>query len=312
MAGAIMQTRIPRALVALLLAGCGADSADPVETGLVAEATGTDSGTSDEGQGSSDTSSDPDATAGDVGEESVGSDTHDDGVGETADPDATDGGETADCGPSRGAGGPTGENEMSFGNYPTAWMYAPPGKTDPLPLVVSLHGSGDDPYNFNYQFLGAAETDGFLLVTPGPSNPMGWNTMNDEEIIFAAIEAMKARHDVDTCRIYVAGFSAGAYYSFVLGLQHSEVFAAFGSIQGSIVYAEGLGIWPGMVTRKIPASIHVGTLDGAFMDAQRSRDVLEAAGHTVYFRALQGVGHQTTQQIAAGVWQDMKNHSLQD
>jgi predicted esterase len=178
--------------------------------------------------------------------------------------------------------------------------------------VRATWGSGDDPYTFNYQFLGAAQADQFLLVTPGPSNPMGWTPAKDDEIIFAAIEAMKERHDVDTCRIYVAGFSAGAYYSFVLGLGHAEKFAAFGSIQGSIMYAESAGIWPDKVTREIPAVIHHGTLDGAYSMAEHSRDVLEAAGHIVHFEALQGVGHQVDQEIAAGVWADLKGHHLDD
>jgi poly(3-hydroxybutyrate) depolymerase len=201
---------------------------------------------------------------------------------------------------------------MTFGSYPKAWMYAPAGTTEALPLLVSLHGSGDDAYNFNYQFLGAAESDGFLLVTPSPSNPMGWTPAEDGEIVFAAVEAMKERHNVDTCRIHVAGFSAGAYYSFVLGLEHADFFASFGSIQGSIVYAEQAGIWPERVTRKIAAAIHHGTLDGAYADAQRSRDLLEAAGHEVHFKSLQGLGHEVNQQIASAVWQDMRNHRLDE
>jgi poly(3-hydroxybutyrate) depolymerase len=201
---------------------------------------------------------------------------------------------------------------MTFGSYPKAWMYAPPGTTEALPLLVSLHGSGDDPYTFNYQFLAAAESDGFLMVTPSPTNPMGWSPAEDEEIVFAAIEAMKERHNVDTCRIHVAGFSAGAYYSFVLGLEHADFFASFGSIQGSIVYAEQAGIWPDMVARKIAATIHHGTYDGAYPDAERSRDLLEAAGHPVHFKSLPGVGHEVNQQIASAVWQDMRGHRLDE
>ena len=34
--------------------------------------------------------------------------------------------------------------------------------------------------------------------------------------------------------------------------------------------------------------------------------------HVVHFTALPGVGHEIDQQIAAGVWQDLKNHRLDE
>jgi poly(3-hydroxybutyrate) depolymerase len=194
----------------------------------------------------------------------------------------------------------------------SAWYSVPSSYSDAeaVPMVVTMHGSGDSPDNFVHWFPDANVPDTVITLTPGSADPMGW-AETDIPIVLDAIDEMTANYNVDTCRIYLMGFSAGASMSYIIGLQHADEFAGFGSVAGTIQYAESWGIWPNEVPRKIAVDIHHGTLDG-IEGARYSRDQLEGAGHTVYYTELQGVGHTVNAQMAAEMWANLKSHRLDE
>jgi len=318
-----MKTTTPALLFACALLACAADRD---ENGILGDGIdpgdgfgddggddGTDAGDEGDDDGSPDTGGDD--GGGDGGDPDTGGDDGggDDGDDDGGDPDTGgDGGDGADCGPSGGGGGPTGLSPMRVGSGPEAWLYVPSSYSDSeaTPMVVTLHGSGDSPQNFVHWFPDANVADTVITLTPGGEDPSGW-AETDIPLILDVIDEMTLHYNVDTCRIYLMGFSAGAYMSYIIGLEHADELAGFGSVAGSIEYAEAWGVWPNNVPRKIAVDIHHGTLDG-IEAARYSRDQLEAAGHKVYYTELQGVGHTVSAQMAAEMWANLKSHRVDE
>jgi poly(3-hydroxybutyrate) depolymerase len=91
----------------------------------------------------------------------------------------------------------------------------------PVPLVVVLHGMGDDPM-YTVKGLGWADVaaaNGFVVVSPD------YNSQYPDQIL-SVVEYAKAAYPIDESRIYVTGFSMGGGTTGKLGLAHPEVFAA--------------------------------------------------------------------------------------
>ena len=133
------------------------------------------------------------------------------------------------------------------------------------PLLVLLHGCQQSAQDF-VQMTGfdqLAEENDFLLYTPEQSvwmNPYKcWNwfsKMNQERgligetvSIVQAIEKIKRDHEIDSKRIYVVGFSAGAGLSLNLLYCFPEVFAG-AAVHSGPVYGVATN---GVAARKIMA-----------------------------------------------------------
>ena len=218
-----------------------------------------------------------------------------------------------DCG-SGGSGGIVGEG-TGTADGATYRFFVPQsydGST-PVPLLVGLHGSGGNGQIMTGVWRSVAEEEGFVVLGPDWSDPAGWNTGGDIDAIFATIGEMAASYDLDLCRVYLNGFSAGAHLTYVLGLSSSEVFAALAPYAGSMSYAEQMGIWPDDVTRLVPARIDHGMNDTVvpFSEAEHARDELEAAGHAVDFNGIPGSGHTWENSVTGPMWESLAQHALE-
>lgn len=127
-------------------------------------------------------------------------------------------------------------------------LYVP--ATAPLhgaPLVVMLHGAGQDPDDFaaGTRMNSAAERRGFIVLYPAQSTQASahrcWNWFDrahqtrgqGESARIADLTLRIARdHQVDPHRIYVAGLSAGGAMAALLGDLYPDVYAAIGVHSG--------------------------------------------------------------------------------
>jgi len=115
-----------------------------------------------------------------------------------------------------------------------------------LPLVFVLHGFGgsDEEMARSTGMIPKADQENFIVVFPqGTGHPSAWNaviipqpviTADDLTFFRDMISRFEQRLHIDTKRIYVAGFSNGAFFTDQLGAELTNQFAAIAVVEGSI------------------------------------------------------------------------------
>jgi poly(hydroxyalkanoate) depolymerase family esterase len=127
-------------------------------------------------------------------------------------------------------------------------LFVPSGHGDgPLPLVVMLHGGGQDADDFA---LGTgmnelAQEAGCLVAYPEQPADANWSRCwnwfddghhqrgrGEPALIAGVVRKIMAEHAVDRARTYVAGLSAGGAMAVILGRTYPDLFAAVGCHSG--------------------------------------------------------------------------------
>ncbi len=117
----------------------------------------------------------------------------------------------------------------------------------PVPLVMALHGLGDNADNFQgVGFNDLADTANFIAVYPNalPDPLLGgnaWNTgiypgnnYDDAGFLNALLDTVSTGYAIDTNRIYCTGFSLGGFMTYRMACESGERFAAVASVAGSL------------------------------------------------------------------------------
>lgn len=105
-----------------------------------------------------------------------------------------------------------------------------------VPLVIALHASGGDPAGFETTsgWDAVADEHGFVVAYLGSAAP-AWKYVSNVAYISAEIHSLTARYNIDPHRVYVTGFSAGAYISYFVGCRLSGTVAAIAPVSGVMV-----------------------------------------------------------------------------
>jgi|GEM_PF-373178 len=127
---------------------------------------------------------------------------------------------------------------------PRTWFeYVPErlrGTTEPMPLIIYLHGINCMGLYGAEQsgWADLADRDGFACVFPDATIEMRWNGWDDPRLpsdmdfILALIEHMGEVVPVDRRRVYVSGFSMGSMMTNALASAHPELFAGAIALNG--------------------------------------------------------------------------------
>lgn len=117
-----------------------------------------------------------------------------------------------------------------------------------VPLLLGLHGYGDDVENFkNICMTGIADTANYICVYAEGLPFFGGNAWNsgagsgiinvnsdidDVGFLNKLIDTVIANYKIDTSRMYVFGFSFGAFMTDRLAAQNTKRFAAVANVSG--------------------------------------------------------------------------------
>jgi polyhydroxybutyrate depolymerase len=140
-----------------------------------------------------------------------------------------------------------------------------------IPLVVALHGLGDNMTNFsNVGFSPIADTARFIVVYPqGALNgwsQTAWNngtllssSVDDIGFLSMLIDTMKVKYNIDLNRVYFTGFSMGGIMTYHMICALPSRIAAIASVSGTMSDADISGCDP---NRPVPVMHMHGTADG--------------------------------------------------
>lgn len=114
-----------------------------------------------------------------------------------------------------------------------------PAGPDSLPVIVAIHGKGDNGHDFlvgtnlgSANAIVAAPTGSGLAWSPAP---YAITTVEEDTALIQAIIAdIVATYPVDPDRVYLAGFSNGGGFAAVLAVNNPEAYAGVATVSGAI------------------------------------------------------------------------------
>ena len=134
------------------------------------------------------------------------------------------------------------DDSLTFGSIERTFQYYVPSSydgTQPMPLVVNLHGAGSYGLGqlFYTEFDRVAEEEGFIVVAPdyGLSAKGLFLTPNISTFTSAIIDHLSSQYEIDQRRVYATGISQGGGASLSLAYNLSDRIAAVAPV------AAGLG-----------------------------------------------------------------------
>ena len=141
----------------------------------------------------------------------------------------------------------------------SAIVYVPDELMEPAPMLLNFHGYGGTAPEFmaDADLRDVADDAGFILVYPQGTRMEGsphWNSAapsdnnksNADDFGFVAqlIDTIADAYNVDTDRVYAAGYSNGGMMAFGLACYRGDLVAAVASISGALLDDIGVSCTP--------------------------------------------------------------------
>jgi len=119
-----------------------------------------------------------------------------------------------------------------------------------VPLMLNFHGFGGvaSDYMTWADMRPVADTENFILVYPqgtlldgsphwnaGLDTPDNKSDADDFGFVEALLDEISANYNIDSERVYVCGYSNGAFFSYALACFYSDKIAAVGSVAGTML-----------------------------------------------------------------------------
>jgi polyhydroxybutyrate depolymerase len=178
-----------------------------------------------------------------------------------------------------------------------------------VPLVIALHGNGDQNTNFvaTSGMKAAADKDGFVLAAPqgikqtvtvgGQTLPdIDWDAYRtaaagniDLPLLDAIRTQLVASGSIDVKHVIIYGYSQGGYMSFRYGMEAAASLACAAVLAASDPMP-GAGLVSG-AARKIPVAIQIGDQDFGISGARQSKTELETNGNPLSYVEIPGAQH---------------------
>ncbi len=205
-----------------------------------------------------------------------------------------------------------------MGEQRSYYLFAPErqaGSTEPLPLLLLLHGSGRDGMSLMDKWEKLAAGEGIVVAAPESLDPKVWIAPADgPDFLRDVVESLKGELPIDPSRVYLFGHSGGASFSLQMAIAESQYFAA-AAVHAGRLHEESYPM-ADEAKRKIPIKIVIGTKD-TFFPLERvraTRDALVERGFPVELTEMKGHDHwyyDLAPKINQDCWEFLKQHRLE-
>ncbi len=104
----------------------------------------------------------------------------------------------------------------------------------PLPLIIALHGGYGQGYEYVWTWLRPARSRGYAILAPKSAD----NTWDmsvpsiDTQSILRMLSEVTSEYAIDPARVYLSGLSDGGIFTYILGLEQSQLFRGLAPIAG--------------------------------------------------------------------------------
>jgi poly(3-hydroxybutyrate) depolymerase len=208
------------------------------------------------------------------------------------------------------------EKILFKGKERTYFLFVPAGiaPEQKLPLLVTLHGSGQNPEPYVSALKDLAEKEKIVIVGPASNDSVHWTSPEDGPLLLHdIIEQVAAKVPVDGRRVYLFGHSAGAVFALQMATLESEYFAAAAAYAGSLE-PKYFNLFD-FATRKIPYLLVIGTEDRFFPldDVRATRDALKSRGFPVEYFEMPRQTHnylRSAKEINGKAWEFLRKNPL--
>ena len=188
-------------------------------------------------------------------------------------------------------------------------------RSEPLPLLLLLHGSGRDGMSLMDKWDKLAAKEGIVVAAPESLDPKVWIAPADgPDFLRDIVESLKSELPIDPRRVYLFGHSGGASFSLQMAVAEPQYFAA-AAVHAGRLYEETYPMVDA-AKRKIPIKIVIGTKDRFFPlpKVRATRDALEERGFPIELTEMPGHDHwyyDLAPKINQDCWEFLSRHRLE-
>ena len=166
--------------------------------------------------------------------------------------------------------------------------------SEPMPLVVALHGGSGHGRSFLWSWLKDARSRGVILASPS-SREGTWSLMGqdlDSGTLDAIVARVSEHWRVDESRLLLTGMSDGGTFSYLSGLRSDSPFTHLAPIAASF-HPMLVEVADADRLRNLPIYLTHGALDWMFdiEVARMARDALTRSGVNLTYREIGDLSH---------------------
>lgn len=175
----------------------------------------------------------------------------------------------------------------------------------PTAVVISMHGTGGHGNQELARWSALADAEGFVVMAPNYVDNNTYFDIGGNAIIAAMLQDLS--QEVAIGDVYAAGFSTGATWSFLYGLENAQQVEGVICVAGGYTGANDLVVAGAQPPNDTPFYLVHGVADGTLPvdNARDARDALQTAGFPVMLEEHNG-GHTIPAGAVARAWNFVK------
>ena len=164
----------------------------------------------------------------------------------------------------------------------------------PMPLIVALHGGYGQGSEYIWTWLRAARSGGYAILAPkslGDTWDMSVLSL-DTRSVLRMFDEVTNEYSIDPARVYLTGLSDGGIFTYILGLEQTQLFRGLAPIAGALHPAVDPMLRQGR-GKDTPMLVVHGVHDFIFPVAftRQTCDLLKSIGYKVTYEELPEWGH---------------------